>query len=61
MYLGIMLYNICLGDTSDSSQVDEDEENYVGEEDYDSEYYGYTNSNYLKSDNQNSLVDQGYY
>ena len=61
MYLGIMLYNICLGDLRDSSQVDEDEENYVLEEDYDSEYYGYTNSNYLKSDNQNSLVDQGYY
>ena len=49
MYLGIMLYNICLGDTSDSSQLD-DEEYEVGEEDYDSEYYGYTNSNYLKSD-----------
>ena len=60
MYLGIMLYNICLGDTSDSSQLD-DEEYEVGEEDYDSEYYGYTNSNYLKSDQQNSLVDQGYY
>ncbi len=60
MYLGIMLYNICLGDTSDSSQLD-DEEYEVGEEDYDSEYYGYTNSNYLKSDQENSLVDQGYY
>ena len=61
LYLGIMLYQICLGDTSDSSLIDEDEDYYLDEKDYDSEYYGYTNSNYLKSDKRNSLVDHGYY
>ena len=50
-----MLYQIC-GDNEDGS-VDEDY--YVGEDEYDSSY-DYTNSKYLKSDDQNSMVAGSY-
>lgn len=60
MYLGIMLYQICQGDFSDGSFRNDDDFYSYASEDYGSSYDDFTNSQYLRSDKDNSLIDTNY-
>lgn len=60
IYLGIMLYQICQGDFSDGSLQNDDNFYSYGTEEYGSSCDDFTNSQYLRSDADNSLIDKNY-
>jgi hypothetical protein len=57
IYLGIMLYQIFQSDFSDGSLQNDDNFYSLGSEGYGSSYDEFTNSHYLRSDSDNSLID----
>ena len=61
-YLGIMLYQVCKGDFSDNHCQDDDEYYQMGSQyEYGTEYeQEYTNSQYCKSDGENSFLSRHY-